>query len=101
MWSRPQSQPIVGGDRTGEPPKACVRTLAATIDNGVCLAYTSDHEGKGVQLRFALRDASLYSFWFEVPEGMRTTDDRKGERIDAGGAFQRHNEPGEDFCRYS
>ena len=38
------------------------------VCNGVCLAYTSDHEGKGVQLRFALRDASLYSFWFEVPK---------------------------------
>ena len=28
----------------------------------------ADHEGTAVQLRFALRDASLYSFWFEVPE---------------------------------
>ena len=28
----------------------------------------ADHEGKAAQLRFALRDASLYSFWFEVPE---------------------------------
>ena len=28
----------------------------------------ADHEGTVVQLRFALRDASFYSFWFEVPE---------------------------------
>ena len=44
---------------SGDQPNAAVAWQDGNI---------ADHEGTAVQLRFALRDASLYSFWFEVPE---------------------------------